>query len=60
MLSLIICFLSLGYYRFLFKLLELSINLFLSLDANTSRNDECIIYRDVIVTVTEADSPITI
>jgi hypothetical protein len=60
MLSLIICFLSLSYYRFLFKLLELSINLFLSLDANTSRNDECIIDRDVIVTVTEADSPITI
>jgi len=60
MLSLIICFESLDDHRFLLNLLELSIDLFLPLDTDRSRNDECIIYRNLIVAVTEAHSPLSI
>ena len=60
MLSLIIRFVSLDHHRFLFNLLELSIDLFLPLDTDRSRNDECIIYRNLIVAVTEADSPLSV
>ena len=60
MLSLIIRFVSLDHHRFLFNLLELSIDLFLPLDTDRSRNDECIIDRNLIVAVTEAHSPLSV
>lgn len=59
--SLIIPFDSLIGYWLLLKLVELSIDLALSLDAHRSNRHECVIDRDlVVVAFTETDSSIRI